>query len=232
MPRPRQLHDEYFRRAKADGYLARSAYKLIEIDDKKRILRKGSWVLDLGCAPGSWLQVISERVGGDGRVVGIDLQRVRHPMPQNVRTLEGDIRETTHLELIDFVGGRYHAVLSDMAPATSGGGGGSGDHFLSIRLAHEVVDIAERVLRPRGAVVIKVFDGEAFPELLDRARSIFGLVTAVKPKATRDLSRELYLVAQGYKPGKKKPKTSGAPPPEESPSKVAPSEEPPGEASA
>lgn len=203
----RVLHDQYFRKAKAEGYLARSAYKLIEIDDKKRLLRKGCWVLDLGCAPGSWLQVIAERVGPEGRVVGIDLQPVRLPLPgmesDNVRTLEGDIREAPPEELIDFVGGRYHVVLSDMAPATSGGGGGSGDHFLSVRLAGDVLDLAAGVLRPRGATAIKVFDGEAFPDLLKRARSMFGAVTVLKPKATRDVSREVYLVAQGFKPPKR-----------------------------
>src|SRR5438046_1332825 len=109
----RQLHDQYFKKAKAEGYLARSAYKLQEINERKRLLRPGSRVLDLGCPPGAWLQVASEIVGPGGRIVGIDLQEVRHAIGPKVTTIVGDIYKTAPATLTEAGGGPFDAVLSD-----------------------------------------------------------------------------------------------------------------------
>jgi 23S rRNA (uridine2552-2'-O)-methyltransferase len=204
MPR-RVLHDRYFKQAKADGYAARSAYKLIEIDDKFRLLRPGMAVLDLGCSPGSWLQVASERVASPnapqgarpGLVVGIDLNPVSIHPPPNVLTLVGDLTKATPEDLTAPNDHRpYDVALSDMAPNTSG----HGDHFLSVRLCEAVVDRLPGVLKQGGSLAMKVFEGEALGALLARMRKTFRDVKCFKPDATRDVSREIYIVALGYRP--------------------------------
>lgn len=191
----RTLHDRYFRQAKREGYLARSAYKLIEIDDKRRLIRPGMRVFDLGCAPGSWLQVAAQRVGPSGSVVGIDLKPVASAFGPNVRTVEGDFTATDPLAIIG-EGGPADVVLSDMAPDTSG----HGDHFRSVRLCESIVDALPGLLRPGGSLVMKVFEGEAFPPLLSRVKTMFRDVKVLKPRATREMSREVYVTARGFRP--------------------------------
>src|ERR1043166_3272496 len=146
MPQPRKLHDRFFKQAKAEGYAARSAYKLIEINDKKRLIRPGSRVLDLGCAPGSWLQVVEKIIGERGLALGIDLQAVEARFGPRVRVLQADAFKTDPKELTDFAGGRFDVVLSDMAPSTSG----HGDDFLSVRLCRRVLEMLPGVLAPGG----------------------------------------------------------------------------------
>ncbi len=202
MPPRRQLHDQFFKKAKAEGYLARSAYKLIEINEKKRIFAAGDRVLDLGCAPGAWLQVAAEIVGPHGRVLGVDLKPVQHAFPPCVRTIVGDINELTPEALKTAAEGSpapFDTVLSDMAPSTSGGGGGSSDHFLSVRLCDRVLDLAPAVLRPAGNLVMKVFEGEAYPDLLKRTAHMFLSAKGFKPKASRDVSREMYVIATHFR---------------------------------
>ena len=200
MPRGRVLHDRYFRQAKREGYLARSAYKLLELDQRKKLLKRDQFVLDLGCAPGSWLQVASDRIGPKGVVVGVDLLPVRHPMPKTVRTIEADMHAVDPEDLRRTTGGEpFGLVLSDMAPNTSGGGGGSGDHFRSVRLCEDILELVPAVLAHRGSLVMKVFDGEAMPDLLGRCKRMFFKVSCCTPKATREVSRETYIICQGYK---------------------------------
>ncbi len=189
------LHDRFFKQAKNDGYLARSAYKLIEIDDRKRLIRKGDRVLDLGCAPGSWMQVASQRVGPEGVVIGIDLQPVEHPMPENVRCAVMDVFNAPAETLTAEAGGMFDVVLSDMAPNTTG----AGDHFRSFHLCRHVVDVLPGLLRPGGHLAIKVFEGEKYPELLRHIAHRFREAKGFKPKACRDVSREIYIIAHGYK---------------------------------
>lgn len=191
----RVLHDEYFKRAKAEGYLARSAYKLIEIDDRKRLLHEGDRVLDLGCAPGSWLQVASQRVGPEGRVIGVDLTPVRERLPGNVKTIVGDANEIDPDELLEMAGGRFDVVLSDMAPKTSG----AADDLVSTRLCYVVLDVGARVLREGGIVAMKVLEGSAYQDLLEHTRSVFATVRGFRPKATRGASREIYVIAEGFR---------------------------------
>lgn len=192
----RVLHDEFFRKAKEEGYLARSAYKLKEINERKRLFGAGARVLDLGCAPGAWLQVASEIVGPRGRVVGIDLKEVREQLGPTVTALQGDIYKTDPAILINAAGGPFDTVLSDMAPDTSG----HGDHFLSVRLCRRVLELLPAVLKPGGNLVMKVFEGEQYPALLKETAAVFREARGFKPKASRDVSREMYIVAHGYRP--------------------------------
>jgi 23S rRNA (uridine2552-2'-O)-methyltransferase len=196
MPQPRKLHDRYFKQAKAEGYVARSAYKLLEINEKFRIVRVGDRVLDLGCAPGSWMQVAAKTVGGRGLVVGVDLQAVGPNVAPGARTVQGDIFKVEPATLLELSGSLFNVVLSDMAPATTG----HGDDFLSVRLCRRVIDILPPLLTPGGSLAMKVLEGEEFPELLREVRALFARVKGFKPDSSRDLSREMFIVAGGYRP--------------------------------
>ena len=191
----RELHDEYFRKAKAEGYLARSAYKLKEIQQKRRVMRSGGRALDLGCAPGAWLQVAAETVGPRGVVIGVDLKRVEATQPAPVRAIQGDVHEIDPADLVEMAGGRFDTVLSDMAPSTSG----AGDHFLSVRLCERVLELAPALLKPGGALVMKVLEGEQYPDLLRRMGAIFEQCKGLKPAASRSVSSEMYIVGTGFR---------------------------------
>lgn len=192
----RILHDQYFKQAKAEGYLARSAYKLLEIQERKKIMRRGDRVLDLGCVPGSWLQVASEIVGTKGIVVGVDLKEVRDAIAPNVHTLVGDMNELDTNDLLGESGLTFDVVLSDMAPNTTG----AGDGVRSVRLCERVLDVLPDLLRTKGNLVMKVLEGETYPELLARTKSLFKDARGFKPKASRDASREIFVIATGYQP--------------------------------
>lgn len=206
MPRRRELHDHYFLKAKAEGYVARSAYKLLQIQERRRLIRRGDYVLDLGCAPGSWLQVASKLVAAHGRVVGIDLQATTCGPLDNVRTIEGDIFQTDAATFRELVGaeqpadpdaegqGPFDALLSDMAANTTG----AGDHFRSVALCRRVLALAPLLLRPGGVLCMKVFEGEAYPALLAESAELFVEAKGYKPDATRDVSPEMYIVAYGF----------------------------------
>jgi 23S rRNA (uridine2552-2'-O)-methyltransferase len=194
----RKLHDHFFLQAKAEGYLARSAYKLKEIQDRKRIIRPGGRVLDLGCAPGAWLQVALELVGPKGVVVGIDLTElplgVLEDLGPNVRVKQADVYTIDPEELIAVAGGRFDTVLSDMAPNTSG----SGDDYPSERLCRRVLELLPALLKPGGHLVMKIFEGELYPALVRDTGKIFKQVKGFKPEASREMSREIYIIGQGY----------------------------------
>lgn len=208
MPQKRELHDHFFTKAKADGYAARSAYKLLEIARKRPVIRKGSRVVDLGCAPGSWLQVAAELLGDKGLVVGIDLKPVTIELPPNARAVVGDVFKVTAEELLGLTEGapgaggktkRFDTVLSDMAPNTEGGGGGISDHFRSVELCRRVLELCPKMLGKGGSLVMKVFEGEEYPALLKETARAFKEVKGLKPEASRDVSREMFIIATGYK---------------------------------
>jgi 23S rRNA (uridine2552-2'-O)-methyltransferase len=193
----RRLHDAYFKRAKAEGFAARSAYKLLEINEKRRLLRRADRVLDLGCAPGSWLQAAAEIVGPRGMVVGVDVQPVGLSIGPNVKTVAADITQIDSAALVSLLGEgqAYDAVLSDMAPNTTG----AGDHFRSVALCRAVLERLPGVLRPGGSLVMKVFEGETYPALLAETGRLFERCKGFKPKASRDVSCEIYIIGEGYR---------------------------------
>ncbi|MEL6796496.1 MAG: RlmE family RNA methyltransferase [Planctomycetota bacterium] len=197
----RVLHDEYFKKAKADGYVARSAYKLLEIQRRHKLLRAGDRVLDLGCAPGSWMQVTSEIIGDEGRLVGIDLKAVRLALPANVTTVVGDIEKTNPDELFEIAGGEFDVVLSDMAPNTSG----HGDDLVSARLCREVLAFAVRTLREGGKLAMKILEGSEYPAVLQETKQVFRAAKGLKPKATRDASREMFIIGEGFRAPEREP---------------------------
>ena len=210
----RDVQDHYFKQAKREGYRSRAAYKLIEIDERKKILRSGQRVLDLGAAPGSWSQVAARRVGRRGEVVGIDLKLIDPTgVPENVRFIECDLREVSFEEL----GGLpFDVIVSDMAPDTTGDP--FGDHHRSMRLCHDLLDRSANWLKPGGNLVMKVFEGEAYRDLLDRVQNEFEKGKGFKPKASRTESVEMFVVAHGYQGSSEDEETEHPPLPPRKPS--------------
>jgi len=185
-------HDVFHRRAKQQGFVARSVFKLEEIDQKHHLLRRGGRVLDLGCKPGSWLQYAGTIVGPDGALVGIDRTPLDKPVP-GARLLVGDVFAVTPEELRGELDG-FDVVLSDMAPDTSGVR--SLDQARSEGLFERALEIAELTLAKGGHFVGKLFQGPDWQRLLKRAREGFGEVRTVKPAGSRKESIEQYVVAK------------------------------------
>jgi 23S rRNA (uridine2552-2'-O)-methyltransferase len=192
----KKVQDHYFKQAKQQGYAARSAFKLEEIDKKQRLLRPGMHVLDLGCAPGSWLQYAAERVGAQGRVLGIDLQPVTVQLPPHAQARQGDAFVTAPATLLE--GGRlFDAVISDMAPKTTGIP--SADAARSAELVLRALAVAQGVLKPGGVLLAKVFQGNRMAELRTAFAASFDKVSIEKPKASRAESVEVFLLGTGYR---------------------------------
>lgn len=191
------VNDPYVQRAQADGYRARAAYKLIEIDDRDRLLRPGAVVVDLGAAPGSWCQVAVKRCGASGRVFALDILPVE--AMAGVDFLQGYFTEDTVLAELErrLAGARVDAVLSDMAPNLSGVA--TVDQARSIHLCELALDFAAQHLKPSGQFVVKVFQGEGFMEFRKAMEGVFSSVQVRKPKASRDRSAEVYLLGKGVR---------------------------------
>lgn len=187
----KKIKDHYFHKAKRDGYVARSAYKLEEIDKKHRLLRKGNLVLDLGCSPGSWLQYAAGKVGEQGQVLGVDLQTVKLSLPKNVKVLQADIFEMT-VKDFEMNGGMVDVVLSDMAPKTTGIR--DMDAQRSYALNQQVLELSGDLLRPHGTLLVKAFQGAPLEQLRREFSSSFAQVKLCKPKSSRSESVEIFLL--------------------------------------
>jgi 23S rRNA (uridine2552-2'-O)-methyltransferase len=194
----RQLNDPYVAEARRRGYRSRAAFKLIELDERFRLLRPGQRIVDLGCAPGGWTQVAAERVAGRGVVVGVDLAEAA-PLP-GTTLLRGDIRDAAALDMIRLaLGGPADLVLSDMAPPSTGHS--ATDHLRIVALAEEAFALATRLLAHGGAFVAKVFQGGTEGALLAELKRTFSAVRHAKPPASRAESAETYVVATGFRGG-------------------------------
>jgi len=193
----RHVNDEYVQRAQRDGYRSRASYKLLELQEKDRILKPGQVVVDLGAAPGGWSQVAAAIVGDQGKVFAMDLLEM--DAIHGVDFLQGDFREASVLdELMKMLDGRaIDVVISDIAPNTSGVR--AVDQPRSMYLCELALDFARNTLKPGGSFVTKIFQGEGFDEYIREARSSFCRVVTRKPKSSRPKSREVYMVATGYK---------------------------------
>jgi len=198
-------NEYYHLRAKEEGYLSRAAFKLIQLEERFGFLKDARNVLDLGAAPGGWLQVASEAIGDKGLIMGVDLQEVNHRGLLGVNSLVGDVTsEGTIKEIRDFFQCRVDVILSDMAPDVSGNW--DLDHFRQIHLARIVLVIANELLRGDGWLVVKTFQGSEHDKYVNDVRKMFELVKIVKPKASRKHSAEIYLVAHRLKPFRRLPK--------------------------
>jgi 23S rRNA (uridine2552-2'-O)-methyltransferase len=191
----RQHSDPYVKQAQQDGFRSRAAYKLLEIQEKDRILGPGMRVVDLGAAPGSWSQIAARLIGSQGRVIALDLLDIEPIV--GVRILKGDFRESEVLDVLraELGGAHLDLVLSDMAPNITGTS--AVDLPRTIYLLELALDLAREALKPGGALVVKAFQGEGFDGFLRALRAEFDQVASRKPKSSRPESREIYLVAKG-----------------------------------
>lgn len=195
--RDRQERDPYVRRARSEGWRSRAVFKLEEILDKDRLLKPGMVVVDLGAAPGGWSQFVADRLKGRGRIIATDLLPM-DALP-GVEFVQGDFTESDVLDkILETLGDdRADLVLSDMAPNISGIK--SVDQPKSMYLAELALDLCDKVLKPGGSLICKLFQGQGSEELIAIARAQFGRVRVMKPAASRPGSREVYLVARNYR---------------------------------
>ena len=187
----RDQRDYYYRLAKEEGFRARSAYKLLQINEKFHIIKRDDSVVDLGAAPGGWLQV-AEKLSG-GKIVGVDLEGISF-IP-GVTTFRADITAESTVDLVkEALGGEADVVICDAAPNLSGAW--DRDHAVSVDLARSALQMAKKLLKPRGNFVVKVFQGDMFIDYLNEVRKEFATVHAHSPVASRKESAETYVVAK------------------------------------
>jgi 23S rRNA (uridine2552-2'-O)-methyltransferase len=193
----RHVHDPFVKLAQKEGYRSRAAYKLIWLDEKDHLLKPGMTVVDLGAAPGGWCQVAAKKVGDKGRVIGIDLLPVE-PI-SGVTLFQADFTSDEGLALVETAldSKKVDLVLSDMAPNLSGVK--DADQAKHYSLAELALDFAVQWLKPEGVFVVKVFQGAGFEDFVRKARQAFRQVQIRKPDASRDESRENFLVAKGLR---------------------------------
>jgi len=191
------VNDPYVKQAQIDGYRARAAYKLIELNEKDKLIRSGHLVVDLGSAPGSWSQIAGRMVGVKGRVIASDIL----PMDsvEHVDFIQGDFTEEAVFNqiLAAMKGRQADVVISDMAPNISGVD--AADQAASMYLVELALDMARQVLKPKGDFVAKVFHGEGYDDYVKDVRTSFEKVVIRKPNASRPRSREVYVVGKGFK---------------------------------
>ena len=198
----RQINDPYVARAKREGFRSRAAYKLAEIDDKYRLLKPGTHVVDLGAAPGGWSEVAARRVGANGRVIAIDILDMK-PI-SGVEFLKLDFLDGSAPERLKaLLGGKVDVVLSDMAANATGHR--KTDHLRIMALAEAATHFAREVLGPGGSFLCKVLQGGTEAALLSELKRDFESVRHVKPPASRSDSAELYLLARGFRGGEVAP---------------------------
>ena len=199
------INDPYVKAAQKEGYRARAAYKLKEIDETLKLIRPGDTVVDLGCAPGAWSQYVRRRLSPSGAAVGqlhgriISLDLLPMEPIEGVHYIQGDFREDEVLAQLTeaMQGGKADVVVSDMAPNLSGNA--STDAARVAHLIELAVDFASHHMKPEGALVVKLFHGSGYNELVELFKQTFKLVKPVKPKASRDKSAEIFLVGMGLK---------------------------------
>ena len=192
--------DPYRRMAREQGYRSRAAFKLKEIDKRFGVFKEAKVVLDLGAAPGGWLQVANEMVGKKGLVIGVDLKPIKPLGLENVKTIVGDVAENSMLEEVRrLLPGAVDVLLSDLSPQVSGAW--DVDQLLQIELTRAALRFAEEFLRPDGWVVLKVFQGMDTQSFLEDLRKRLGYMKIYKPKASRRRSAEIYVVGRFLKRG-------------------------------
>ncbi|MEM2944973.1 MAG: RlmE family RNA methyltransferase [Thermoproteota archaeon] len=190
--------DPYFILSKKEGYRSRASYKLKQILDEYKLIRTGDIVLDIGCAPGGWLQVASEAVGETGLVIGVDVKKVENLGLENTKTIILNVFDEGFVEkVLKESKSRFDAILSDLSPNMSGIY--ELDHARQIEMVERVIQLSKYLLKTGGSMVIKVFEGEGSDRVYKRVSRLFRFVKRVKPKASRKGSSEFYLVAKFFK---------------------------------
>ena len=191
--------DRFFKKAKQEGYRSRAAYKLVELQQRFHLMNAGDKVVDLGAAPGGWLQVAAKLVGANGKVIGVDLQPIQPFQERNIVLLRGDVLTAeTQNRIKELLGGLAHCVLSDMAPKLSGIR--DADMARCQELNRLALQVAKELLRPGGVLLVKSFVSEDLQTYSAELKNNFAAVQRTKPEASRQGSSEFYFYAKGYQP--------------------------------
>jgi 23S rRNA (uridine2552-2'-O)-methyltransferase len=192
-----KVKDHYYNKAKQENFLARSIYKLEEVDKKYSIIRANDNVLDLGYYPGSWIQYISNQIKPNGKVVGIDIQPINPKLSKldNVTLFQKDMFDINHLADLA-VDSLFDVVVSDMAPKTTGIK--SVDQIRSLELVEKVITVLPRFLKPGGNFVIKVFESQDAQDYFKSQKNLFKKISFLRPKSTRSVSKEYFMIGQNY----------------------------------
>jgi 23S rRNA (uridine2552-2'-O)-methyltransferase len=191
--------DRYFKKAKQEGYRSRAAFKLIELQQRLRVMNAGNSVVDLGAAPGGWLQVAAKSVGQKGKVIGIDLQAIQPFQERNITLLQGDITKPEMWQRVkELTNGPVNCVLSDMAPKLSGIR--AADMARCLDLNRAALQVALELLRPGGVLLVKSFISDDLQTFSAELKTLFSAVQRTKPEATRQGSSEFYFYAKGFSP--------------------------------
>ena len=190
-------HDVYYKKAKEEGYRSRAAYKLIELQQRFRLMRPGDLVVDLGAAPGGWLQVAAKFVGFNGKVVGVDLQPIQAFRERNIALVHGDIMsDTIRRKIKELLGGPAHGVLSDLAPPLSGIR--DADTARCLELNRMALTVATQLLEPGGIFLVKSFVNDELHAFTAEIKKFFRSVQRTRPEATRQASSEFYFYAKDF----------------------------------
>lgn len=191
-------NEEYYKKAKKQDYRSRASFKLLQLNRKFKIIKEGNSVVDLGAAPGGWSQVALEAVGTEGLVVAVDLNRIKSFSDENFWSIKGDFTQKEILEEIQrTLQGKADVIISDAAPKLSGIK--DLDQLRSIDLARSVLAISDNILKYKGNMIMKVFQGEGYPELLKDIKKKFKTVKTTKPPSSRKKSGEMYIVGRGFR---------------------------------
>jgi 23S rRNA (uridine2552-2'-O)-methyltransferase len=190
--------DAYYKKAKQEGYRSRAAYKLIELQQRFHIMKRGDWVVDLGAAPGGWLQVAADYVGAGGKVVGVDIQAIAAFRAANIALIQGDITDSgTQQKIKEILGGPAHCVLSDLAPRLTGIR--DADTARCLELNRTALKVATELLRPGGTLLVKSFVNPELQTFTLELKKYFSSVQRTRPEATRQASSEVYFCATGFR---------------------------------
>lgn len=195
-------NDPYYKKAKSEDYRSRASYKLKQLDKKFKLIKESSTIVDLGAAPGGWSQVALEKVGEEGIVVGVDLNRIKPFKEENFHGIRGDFTtEEIQSQIIEIIGGKTKVLISDASPKLCGIK--NLDQLRSLDLINVVIEIADNILEEKGNLVMKVFQGPEYKQMLVDLKKKFRQVKTTKPPSSRKKSSEMYVVGLGFKKNKK-----------------------------
>jgi 23S rRNA (uridine2552-2'-O)-methyltransferase len=190
--------DPYYKRAKEENYRSRASYKLLQLNKKFKIIKENNKVLDLGASPGGWSQVALERIGEGGTVVGVDLNKIKPFPEENFHFIRGDFtEEKVQREISEKLEGEADAIICDASPSLSGIK--QVDHLRSMDLVESVLTITDKLLKNKGNLLIKIFQGEEYKNILTRTKKNFKTLKTTKPASSRKKSSEMYLIGLGHK---------------------------------
>ncbi len=194
-------NDPYYKKAKEEDYRSRASYKLKQLDKKFKLIKQGNTVVDLGAAPGGWSQVALEKVGEEGKVVGVDLNRIKPFEEENFYGIRGDFTTPeVQNNIMELIGGKAKVLISDASPQLCGIK--NLDQLRSLDLINVVIEIADNILEEKGNLAMKVFQGPEYKQMLVDLKKKFRQVKTTKPPSSRKKSSEMYVVGLGFKPKK------------------------------